>query len=107
MNDNVVDVDDDSDYIDNDGLENIKLAMPMAVIQDNVDVNVDVDDDSDYIDGDSLVIIMLAMTMMPVKDSADVDIDGDVDDDSDYIAGDGLHTYLGSKGFGFQVKNKH
>ena len=61
MNDNVVDVDDDSDYIDNDGLEIIKLAMPIVVIQDNVDVNVDVDDDSDYIDGDSLVIIMLAV----------------------------------------------
>ena len=67
----------------------------MVVTQDNVDVNVDVDDDCDYIDGDSLVIIMLAMTMMPVKDNADD------------IAGDGLHTYLGSKGFGFQVKNKH
>ena len=91
MNDNVVDVDDDSDYTDNDGLKIIMLAMPMVVIQDNVDVNVDVDDDSDYIDGDSLVIIMLAMTMIPVKDNVDVDIDVDVDDDSVYIAGDGLH----------------
>ena len=96
MNDNVVDVDDDSDYIDNNGMEIIKLAMPMVVIQDNVDVNVDVDDDSDYIDRDSLVIIMLAMTMMPVKDNVDVNIDVDVDHDSNYIAGDGLHTYLGS-----------
>ena len=55
----------------------------------NVDV-VDVDDDSDYVD-----------------DDVDVDVDVDVDDDSDYIGGDGLHNYLGSKGFGFQVWNKH
>ena len=105
MNDNVVDVDDDSDYIDNDGLEIIKLAIPMVVTQDNVDVNVDVDDDSDYIDRDSLVIIMLAMTMMPVKDNVDVILMLMLM--MTYIAGDVLHTNLGSKGFGFQVKKKH
>ena len=106
MNDNVVDVDDDSDYIDNDGLEIIKLAIPMVVTQDNVDVNVDVDDDSDYIDGDSLVIIMLAMTMMPVKDNVDVILMLMLMM-TVFILLVMVCTYLEIKGFGFQVKNKH